>query len=83
MKKLHFNEKVNFAYEEPEEVAEDIVLFTDTVCLYTGNDKAAISNLGREASGCMVLDCACTSTVGPWGQKENIFWPGLMTIFLL
>lgn len=65
MKKVHMNETVNVAYdfEENEEEEQEHVFFTDTVCLYTGNDKSAISDLGREAAGCIVLDCACTSTV--------------------
>ena len=64
---VHFNEKVdclqNDGFDEYGQQTDDTCFFTDTICLYTGNDKYSISELGREAGGCMVLDSACTSTV--------------------
>ena len=33
------------------------------MCLFSGNNKYEVSELGREASGSMVLDSACSSTV--------------------
>ena len=64
---VHFNEKVdcseNDDFGEYGQQTDDACFFTDTICLYTGNDKYSISELGREAGGCMVLDSACTSTV--------------------
>lgn len=45
--------------------------FTDSVSLFTGKDPHAINQLGREASGSMVLDSACSSTVSGSGWLKD------------